>query len=70
MKVVNSKHTIVITGKSFTEQEILVYMYKELIEDRTNLKVDKQSFISGSAAVFQGLKRAIMILVLNIQGQD
>ncbi|MBU5211496.1 ABC transporter permease subunit [Bacillus sp. Gen3] len=57
MKVVNSKHTIVITGKSFTEQEILVYMYKELIEDRTNLKVDKQSFISGSAAVFQGLKK-------------
>nr|WP_272893773.1 glycine betaine ABC transporter substrate-binding protein [Heyndrickxia oleronia] len=57
MKIVNSKNTIVITGKSFTEQEILVYMYKELIEDRTDLKVDKQSFISGSAAVFQGLKK-------------
>lgn len=57
VKAVNSKNSITITGKSFTEQEILVNIYKELIEDRTNLKVDKQSFISGSAAIFQGLKK-------------
>ena len=57
VKAVNSKNSITITGKSFTEQEILVNIYKELIENRTDLKVDKQSFISGSAAVFQGLKK-------------
>jgi osmoprotectant transport system permease protein len=57
VKAVHNKDTIVITGKSFTEQEILVDIYKELIENRTNVKVDKQSFISGSAAVFQGLKK-------------
>jgi len=57
VKAFNNKNTITITGKSFTEQEILVNIYKELIENRTNLKVDKQSFISGSAAVFQGLKK-------------
>ncbi|WP_349305590.1 glycine betaine ABC transporter substrate-binding protein [Bacillus sp. FJAT-49736] len=57
VKAVNNKNAITITGKNFTEQEILVNIYKELIEDRTNLKVNKQSFISGSAAVFQGLKK-------------
>lgn len=57
VKAVNNKNAITITGKNFTEQEIMVNIYKELIEDRTNLKVNKQSFISGSAAIFQGLKK-------------
>jgi osmoprotectant transport system permease protein len=49
--------TIVITGKSFTEQEILVHVYGRLIEDRTNLHMKYQSFISGKAHVFEGMRK-------------
>ncbi|WP_407919214.1 glycine betaine ABC transporter substrate-binding protein [Domibacillus indicus] len=48
--------TVTITGKSFTEQEILVHVYGKLIEEETDLNVKYESFISGSAGVFDGLK--------------
>ncbi|MGG3693948.1 glycine betaine ABC transporter substrate-binding protein [Heyndrickxia ginsengihumi] len=50
-------NTIVITGKAFTEQEILVHMYGILIKDRTNLNVEYKSFISGSTPVFEGMRK-------------
>ncbi len=50
-------NTITITGKSFTEQEILVHVYGKLIEEETDLNVEYESFISGSAGVFNGLKQ-------------
>ncbi|WP_083711433.1 glycine betaine ABC transporter substrate-binding protein [Domibacillus epiphyticus] len=53
----NSDDTITITGKSFTEQEILVHVYGKLIEEHTDLDVKHESFISGSAGVFDGLKQ-------------
>ncbi|OLN23884.1 glycine/betaine ABC transporter [Domibacillus antri] len=53
----NSDDTITITGKSFTEQEILVHVYGKLIEENTDLNVKYESFISGSAGVFDGLKQ-------------
>ncbi|MCP3761590.1 glycine/betaine ABC transporter substrate-binding protein [Domibacillus sp. A3M-37] len=52
-----AEDTITITGKSFTEQEILVHVYGKLIEEETDLNVNYESFISGSAGVFDGLKQ-------------
>lgn len=52
-----SNNTVTITGKSFTEQEILVHVYGKLIEEETDLNVKYESFISGSAGVFNGLKQ-------------
>lgn len=38
----NSKNTIRIATKNFTEQYILGYLMADMIEDRTNLKVEKR----------------------------
>lgn len=48
---------IVISGKQDTEQEILVYMYIELIEQDTDLNVGKESYISGTSNLVAGMDR-------------
>ncbi|WP_226527569.1 glycine betaine ABC transporter substrate-binding protein [Metabacillus niabensis] len=49
------KNTITITGKNFTEQEILVYIMGHLIEEHTDLNVEYESFLGGTAPAFDGL---------------
>jgi glycine betaine/choline ABC-type transport system substrate-binding protein len=48
---------IVIGGKNFTEQDILVYLMKEIIEDKTQLKVETKPFLGGTSVVAQALDR-------------
>jgi osmoprotectant transport system substrate-binding protein len=48
---------IVIGGKNFTEQDILVYLMKYIIEDKTNLKVETKPFLGGTSVVAQALDR-------------
>jgi len=62
------ENTIVITGKNFTEQEILVHMYGKLIEDRTNLHVQYKSFISGTVPVFEGMRKGDYDLAVEYTG--
>jgi osmoprotectant transport system permease protein len=62
------ENTIVITGKSFTEQEILVHIYGKLIEDRTKLHVQYQSFLSGTAPVFEGMRKGDYDLAVEYTG--
>jgi osmoprotectant transport system permease protein len=48
--------TITITGKNFTEQEIMVYIMGELIKDKTHLNVKYDSYLGGTAPVINGMK--------------
>ncbi|EGO64470.1 glycine betaine ABC transporter substrate-binding protein [Acetonema longum] len=48
---------IVIGGKNFTEQDILVYMMKYIIEDKTGLAVETKPFLGGTSIVAQALDR-------------
>lgn len=48
---------IVIGGKNFTEQDILVYIMKDLIEAKTNLKVEAKPYLGGTNVVAQALER-------------
>lgn len=50
------KDTITITGKNFTEQEIMVYIMGHLIEAHTDLNVEYESFLGGTAPVFDGVR--------------
>jgi osmoprotectant transport system permease protein len=49
---------IVIGGKNFTEQDILVHMMGSLIEEKTDIEVERKPFLGGSqlvhAAMLQG----------------
>lgn len=48
---------VVIGGKNFTEQDILVYMMKYVIEDQTKLKVETKTFLGGTSVVAQAIER-------------
>jgi osmoprotectant transport system substrate-binding protein len=48
---------IIIGGKNFTEQDILVYMMKYVIEDQTKLKVETKTFLGGTSVVAQAIER-------------
>jgi glycine betaine/choline ABC-type transport system substrate-binding protein len=73
----NKSNTIVIGGKNFSEQDILVYMMKELIEAKTDLKVEVKPFLGGTNVVAQALERGDLDLyaeytgtaLMNILGQ-
>lgn len=52
-----SNNTVVIGGKNFTEQDILVYLMKYVIEDQTKLKVDTKAFLGGTKIVSEALDR-------------
>lgn len=51
----SGKDSITITGKNFTEQEIMVYIMGHLIEEHTDLKVNYESFLGGTAPAFEGV---------------
>ncbi|MER2060396.1 MAG: glycine betaine ABC transporter substrate-binding protein [Niallia sp.] len=51
----STKDTITITGKNFTEQEIMVYIMGHLIEEHTDLQVNYESFLGGTAPAFEGV---------------
>ena len=51
----SAKDTITITGKNFTEQEIMVYIMGHLIEEHTDLQVNYESFLGGTAPAFEGV---------------
>ncbi|SLK34484.1 Putative ABC transporter [Mycobacteroides abscessus subsp. abscessus] len=51
----SGKDTITITGKNFTEQEIMVYVMGHLIEEHTDIQVNYESFLGGTAPAFEGV---------------
>lgn len=52
----NKKDTITIGSKNYTEQLILGNMYAELVENHTDLKVDKKLNLGGSTVAFNALR--------------
>ena len=69
---------IVIGGKNFTEQDILVYMMKDLIEAKTNLKVEVKPYLGGTNVVSQAIERGDLDIyaeytgtaLINILGEE
>ena len=51
----NKKDTITIGSKNFTEQLILGNIYSELVEEHTDLKVEKKLNLGGTAVAFNAL---------------
>ena len=50
-------NTVIIGGKNFTEQDILVYLMKGVIEKNTNLKVETKAYLGGTNVVAQAIER-------------
>ena len=55
--VQKENRTIVVGSENFTEAIILGYLYKNLIEDNTDIKVEERFNLNGSPLAFAALKR-------------
>lgn len=64
----NKQDTITITGKNFTEQEIMVYILGHLIEEHTDLTVKYESFLGGSSPAFDGIRSGSYDLYVEYTG--
>ena len=49
--------TIIIGGKNFTEQDILVYIMRDIIEAKTDLKIETKAFLGGTNVVAQAIEK-------------
>lgn len=50
-----SEDTVVVAGKNFTEQDILAHMIASLIEEKTDLKVERKTFLGGTQVVHNAM---------------
>lgn len=64
----DKSNKIVIGGKNFTEQDILVYIMKDLIEAKTDLKVEVKPFLGGTNIVAQALEAGDLDLYAEYTG--
>lgn len=51
------KTDLVIGGKNYTEQVLLVHIISDLIEAQTDLKIRQRPFLGGSLVTFQALRQ-------------
>lgn len=59
---------IVIAGKDFTEQHILTHMISDLVEDRTDITVDRKLNLGGTQVCFSALQSGDIDLYVDYSG--
>lgn len=63
-----NKKVIRFGGKDFTEQHILVHMFSDLIEDRTDIRVERKVNLGGTQVNFSALKSGAIDLYVDYSG--
>lgn len=66
-KTTNDK-VISIASKDFTEQHILVHMISDLIEDRTDISVERRVNLGGTQVIFSSLKSGDIDMYIEYTG--
>ncbi len=64
----SSKDTITIGGKDYTEQFIVVHLMADMIEDRTDISVNRKDNLGGTQVAFNALKSKDIDLYLEYTG--
>lgn len=59
---------IIVGGKDFSEQHILVHMISELIEDKTDIEVIRQTNLGGTQVCFSALKNGDIDMYVDYSG--
>ena len=67
-KIGTSDKVITIAGKDFTEQNVATHLMSELIEDRTDIKVERKPNLGGTQVCFNALKSGDIDLYLEYSG--
>ncbi len=63
-----SEHTITVGGKDFTEQYILVHLMSDMIEEHTDISVDRKDNLGGTQVLFNALKSNNIDLYVDYTG--
>jgi osmoprotectant transport system permease protein len=63
-----NKKVISIAGKDFTEQHILTHMLSDLIEDRTDISVERRTNLGGTQVCFTALKSGDIDMYIDYSG--
>ncbi|MEG1002516.1 MAG: glycine betaine ABC transporter substrate-binding protein [Clostridium sp.] len=64
----NKKDTITIGSKNFTEQLILGNMYADLVEDKTDLNVDRKLNLGGTSVAFGAVQTGDLDMYVDYTG--
>lgn len=64
----SSEDTIVVGGKDFTEQDILVHLVSEVIENKTDLKVERKPYLGGSSVVASSMETGDVDIMVEYTG--
>ena len=59
---------ITVGGKDYTEQYIVVHLIADMIEDRTDIKVDRKDNLGGTQVLFNAVKPAMLICIFDYTG--
>lgn len=62
------ENTVIIGSKDFTEQHVLAHMVAELLENRTDLSVDRRINLGGTQVCFTALKSGDIDLYVEYSG--
>lgn len=63
-----NEKVIRVGGKDFTEQHILAHMVSDLIEDRTDISVERQMNLGGTQVCFSALKSGDIDMYIDYSG--
>src|SRR5690554_303110 len=64
----NSSNTLVISGKEYSEQQILAHMVAELLDYRTDIKIKRKIGLGGTSVVFEAMKKGSVDVYIEYTG--
>lgn len=64
----NSSNTLVISGKEYSEQQILAHMVAELLDHRTDIKIKRKIGLGGTPVVFAAMKKGSVDVYIEYTG--
>ncbi|WP_250860552.1 glycine betaine ABC transporter substrate-binding protein [Oceanirhabdus seepicola] len=63
-----SDKKVIVGGKDFTEQDILVHLVSELIENKTDIEVERKSYLGGSSIVAKSIETGDLDMYVEYTG--
>nr|WP_162990873.1 glycine betaine ABC transporter substrate-binding protein [Maliibacterium massiliense] len=60
--------SITISGVDYTEQEVLEHMFADIIEDRTDITVERKNLLSGTQVCFSALQQGEIDMYIEYTG--
>ena len=59
---------VIVGGKDFTEQDILVQLVSELIENKTDIEVERKAYLGGSSIVAKSIETGDLDIYVEYTG--